>query len=98
MKQYAVFPTDRNYNRVPGGPNNSLSSVLLYTHVLYEGKDVRVYSFCYSSVLHYWQRCFQHHNDYSALFKYAARKATGCCTLFQIYWGNTGYVCVIEIL
>lgn len=26
-----------------GGPDDSLSSVLLYIHVLYEGKDVRVY-------------------------------------------------------
>ena len=39
----SVFPTQRYCNRVPGGLDDLLSSVLLYTHVLYEGKDVRVY-------------------------------------------------------
>ena len=43
IKPESVFPTERNCNRVPGGPDDSLSSVLLYTHVLDEGKDVRVY-------------------------------------------------------
>ena len=38
-----MSPTERNGNRVPGGPDDSLSSVFLYTHVLYEGKDVGVY-------------------------------------------------------
>ena len=40
---YAVFSTARNCNRVLVGQDDSLSSVSLYTHVLYEGKDVRVY-------------------------------------------------------
>ena len=65
----SVFPTQRYCNRVPGGLDDLLSSVLLYTHVLYEGKMLGYIEYCYSAVLHYWQKIFQHHNDYSALFK-----------------------------
>ena len=35
-------PTERIATGCQGGPDNSLSSVLLYIHVLYEGDDVRV--------------------------------------------------------
>ena len=63
-----MFRTERNCNRVPGGPGDSLSSISLYTHVLYEGKMLGGIEYCYSPVLHNWQKCSQHHNDYLALF------------------------------
>ena len=40
---YQCFPQKEIATGCLGGPDDSLSSVLLYTHVLYEGKDVRVY-------------------------------------------------------
>ena len=69
----AVFPTERNCNRVPAGPDDSLSSVLLYSHVLYKGKDVRMDRILLFCSITTTGKSFQHQNDYSAL----------------LYWGNT---------
>ena len=83
-----VFSTARNRNRVLVGQEDSLLSVLLYTHVLYEGEDVRVYRillFCSITLL---AKEFSITMIIQFFLKFAARKAAGCCTLFQIYWGK----------
>jgi hypothetical protein len=66
--RWQCFPQKEMATGCQVGPDESLSSVLLYTHVLYKGKYVGGIEYCYSAVLHYWLKSFQHHNDYSALF------------------------------
>ena len=49
-----MFYTERNGNRVLGGSDDI--SILLYTHVLYEGEDgIGYIEYSYSAVLRYWQ-------------------------------------------
>ena len=68
--QYQCFPQKEIATGRQGGPDDSLSSTYLqYAHIVYEGKDVRVYRTI--AILQYYTTAkeFQHHIEYSALYK-----------------------------
>ena len=89
IRIYQCFPQKEIATGYQGGPDDSLSSVLLYTHVPYEGKDVRVHRILLFHSITLLAKEFSITMIIQLSLKFAARKATGAAPCSRHTGGNT---------